>query len=138
MIKRIMFFLSIFIQFSGIILAMIFEDLSDKKMGVARYLVFKNQEFSSTLFTPPLMNLYTVIFAVGAVTCMVLLFLRREKRRGNVHLLLAAIANLAGILFIQFQPDLQAYHFFLIGIFIIIVFQYYRVFSVIFHLYAKA
>ena len=52
--KQITFLLYLLIsilQFSGIVLAFVLEDLSSKKMGVARYLIFKKQEFETTLFT---------------------------------------------------------------------------------------
>jgi len=117
------FFLSI-IQFSGIIIAIVLEDLSDNKMGVARYLVFKKQEFAASYFSPVYMNLYTFILAGGAIVCVALLFKKWKSGKRMVSLLLAVLANIIGIMVIQMNLELEAYHFFLIGMFIVITFQY--------------
>ncbi|MDP4087407.1 MAG: hypothetical protein Q8934_22855 [Bacillota bacterium] len=123
----LIFILTLIVQFSGIILAMVLEDLSTKKMGVARYLVFKKQEFETTLFTPALMNVYSLIVILGAAICIVLLILHRKRRKGMFSLFFAVIANLAGVLFIHIGPQLQAYYFLLIGIFIAVLIQYIRI-----------
>lgn len=131
MMKRIrnllIFILTIILQFSVIIAAMVLEDLSTKKMGVARYLVYKKQEFESTFFTGALLNLYTLIFAIGAVVCTFLLMILWKRRKGVFSLIFAVIANLAAIILIQIRPKFHAYHYFLIGIFFIIIIQYLRI-----------
>lgn len=117
------FFLS-FLQFSGIILAIILEDLSDEKMGVARYLVFKKQEFAANYFSPACMNVYTFILAGGAVVCLALLFMIWKSGKRMVSLLVALLANIIALITIQMNLELKAYYFFLIGMFIVVVFQY--------------
>ncbi len=112
------------LQFSGIILAIVLENLSAEKMGVARYLIFKKQQFESTYFTPQLILIYTIILGIGAIICTLLL-LTKGKSRGKIIMLLVAVAaNIIGIIFIQFSADLMAYHFFIIGMVIVIVVQY--------------
>lgn len=123
----LVFLLTVIFQFSGIILAIVLENLSSKKMGVARYLIFKKQEFAATFFTPLLMNIYILIFTLGAVVCFVLLVIHRNRRERNISFLMAVIANSSGIIFIRIQPEMQAYHFFLIGNFIVIIVQYIRI-----------
>jgi hypothetical protein len=123
----LIFMLTLIVQFSGIILAMVLEDFSTKKMGVARYLVFKNQEFETTFFTPALMNIYSLILTLGAAICTVLMILHRKRRKGLISFFFSIIASLAGVLFIHFGPQLQAYYFFLIGIFIMVLIQYIRI-----------
>ena len=120
MIKKIFFLLFFLLQFSGIILAIVLEDLSSEKMGVARYLTFKKQEFETGIFTPFYVHIYTFIMAAGAILCVVLLI---KKRRVGMSLF-AALTNIVGLLFIQLKLELQAYHFFLLGIFIMIIVQY--------------
>jgi hypothetical protein len=115
------------LQFSGVILAIVLEDLSSKKMGVARYLVFKVQVFESTLFPPFLINIYTFVLLIGAVISLVLLKTKGKNKKIALSLLGAASANVIGIIFIQFKMELQAYPFFIFGIFIVIVFQYGRI-----------
>lgn len=111
------------LQFSGIIIAIVLEDLSSKKMGVARYLSYKEHVFETVYFTPFLLKVYSFIFVIGAIVCLLLLF-KKRSREISISLLFTAIANLVGIIFIQFKFQLVAYHFFLIGIFIVIVFRY--------------
>lgn len=117
------FFLS-FLQFSGIILAIFLENLSDEKMGVARYLVFKKQEFAASYFSPTCMNVYTFILAGGAIVCFALLFMIWKRGKRMVSLIFALFANILAIIGVQMNLDLEAYHFFLIGMFIVVVFQY--------------
>lgn len=128
MIKKqitfVVYLLLFILQFSGIILAFVLEDLSSKKMGVARYLLYKEQVFETIYFTSSLLKVYTFIFLVGAIVCLLLLMIKGKGRKLSISLLLTAIANLIGIIFIQFKLQLDAYHFFLIGIFIVIAFQY--------------
>jgi hypothetical protein len=128
----IVFILTIIIQFSVIIGAMVLEDFSTKRMGVARYLVYKKQEFESTYFTGALMNLYTLILVIGAAVCTFLLMILWKKRKGVFSLIFAIIANLGVIILIQLSPQLQAYHFFLIGTFIVIIIQYIRILYALF------
>ncbi|MEH7009357.1 hypothetical protein V7087_00825 [Neobacillus niacini] len=125
MIKRFLFYLMmLMLQFSVIILAIVLEDLSSEKMGVARYLLFKKQEFEASFFTPILMNLYTSIFVIGTIICLSILMIKGKSRKIIISILFATIANLVGIIFIRSNWQLAAYHFFLIGIFIVIAFQY--------------
>lgn len=130
----LIFILTLIVQFSGIILAMVLEDFSTKKMGVARYLVFKKQEFENTFFTPTLMNIYSLILILGAAVCIIVLLIQLQKRRKALFLLFfAVIANVAGILFIHIGPQLQTYYFFLIGIFFVVLIQYIRILHSIYH-----
>lgn len=120
MVKKIIYLLVVPLQFSGIILAIVLEELSSERMGVARYLEFKKEVFVSTLFTPFYVNVYTFILIIGTILCGTLLLL---KRKGGM-VLFAALINMIGIIFIQSQKELQAYHYFVIGIFIVLAIQY--------------
>ncbi|MEH7154728.1 hypothetical protein [Neobacillus drentensis] len=120
MIKRIFLFQVLLLQFSGIIFAIVLEELSSEKMGVARYLTFKKQEFELGLFTPLNVQIFTFIMAAGAIICIALLI----KKGRFMAILFAALINMVGLLFIQLKLELHAYHFFLIGLFIMIIVQY--------------
>lgn len=113
------------LQFSGIILAIVLENLSAKKMGVARYLIFKKQHFESTYFTPQLILIYTIVLGIGAIICLLLLLTKGKSRAKFILLLVAAAANIIEILFMQFSMELEAYHFFIIGMLIVIAVQYF-------------
>ena len=134
-VKGVVFQLMIsLVQILTLIAAFVLEDLGDKKMGVARYLVFKKTEFELTLFTPLLMNIYLAIFIAGGLICLFLLVLKVKGRGGVLRgpsLLLAAIGNGAGIYLLHYRPDLDAYYFFIIAVGIAIVFQYTRIIFVI-------
>lgn len=107
--------------------AFVLEDLKDKKMGVARYLLFKKTEFEATLFSPMLMDIYLAIFIAGALICLILLVRRLTGKAGIsqvLSLLLAVIGNGAGIYLLHYNPDLDAYYFFMIAVGIAILLQY--------------
>jgi hypothetical protein len=130
----LIFILTLIVQFFAIILAMVLEGLSTKKMGVARYLVFKKQEFENTFFTPALMNIYSLILILGATVCIIgLLIQLRKRKKALILLFFAVIANLAGILFIHIGLQLQTYYFFLIGLFIAVLIQYIRILYSLYH-----
>jgi hypothetical protein len=124
MMRNIKVLVLSFLQFSGIILAIILEDLSDEKMGVARYLVFKKQEFAAGYFSPAYMNVYTFILAGGAIVCFALLLMVWKSGKRMVSLLFALFANIIAFIVFQINLELAAYHFYLIGMFIVVVFQY--------------
>ncbi|MEH7107351.1 hypothetical protein [Bacillus sp. JJ1764] len=109
------------IQYSGILLAVILEYLSTRKMGVARYLLYKKQEFDTTYFTDTSIHVLYILFFVGAIVCV--LFLIRGKRK--IPFIIAVLANLLGVVFLQLKSQLYAYHFFLIGMIVVVVLQYF-------------
>ncbi|MDR7240657.1 hypothetical protein [Neobacillus drentensis] len=120
MLKKLIYFLVFLVQFSGIGLAIVLENLSSKKMGVARYLIYRKQEFEATLFTPANVHLLMYLLILGTIVCLALLLI---KKGGGV-VLFAALVNIIGIIFIQFEKELQAFHFFILGILIVLVIQY--------------
>jgi hypothetical protein len=120
MLKKIFYLLVFLVQFSGISLAIVLENLSSKKMGVARYLTYKKQELESTLFTPANVHIVMYLLLVGTIVCIALLLIKR----GGRAILFAALVNIIGIIFLQFEKDLLAYHFFVLGILIVLVVQY--------------
>lgn len=103
--------------------------LSDEKMGIKRYLVFKKMIFSREIFTPRLIVMFKLILILGVISGIVFLIIYCIKKI-NSGLLKPAIKviilNLIAIVFVfskQFE-GLLTYHFFLIAIFIIIILQY--------------
>lgn len=117
--------LFLILQFLVLIGAVILEELSDKKMGVARYLAFKKVMYAETLFTPELLKVYMVILVGGCIICLVLFIVkvRKSMERKTRSLLLAAVYHLIGIYLLS-AYQLSAYPFFLFGIMIVIIFQY--------------
>ncbi len=108
---------------------LILEYLSSEKMGVARFLVYKKQVFETTVFSAEMIKIYTYFFMLGAIICLILL-LAKAKGSGlgkYITLLVATVVNVVGIFFLHIGVQLHAYHFFLIGIMIVIVIQYLRI-----------
>jgi hypothetical protein len=112
-----------------LIIPSVLQYLSDEKMGVKRYLVFKKMIFSREIFTPRLMFILKLILILGVIIGIVLLITYYIKKI-NSDLLKPAIRvtilNLLVIVFVfskKFE-GLLTYHFFLIAFFIIIILQY--------------
>lgn len=118
-----------FVQILVFILPVILEYYSREKMGVIRYLVFKNQGFQKTIFTLQLISLYKCILFSSFILCTILLIYNYNKIRyiGLTKTIISAIVfNLVGIVFMlnKHIELLNSYYFFLISIFTIIILQY--------------
>ena len=124
-ISNILTFIQVFIFIPSILL----EHLSKEKMGVIRYLVFKKKTYEKTFFNSYFINLYKLILIVGIVVCVILFIYNCSKIRDikfTKSIIVATAVNLTGIVFIfnKHIELLNAYHFFLISIFITIILQY--------------
>lgn len=118
-----------FIQVLVFILPVLLEYFSREKMGVIRYLVFKNQGFQKTIFTLQLISLYKCALFSGFILCIILLIYNYNKIRyiGITKPIISGIVfNLLGIVFMlnKHIELLNSYYFFLISIFTIIILQY--------------
>ena len=109
--------------------SILLEYLSEEKMGVMRYLVFKKRIYEETFFDSYFMNLYKLVLIIGIVICVILFIYNYVKiidKSLTKSIIVAIVANLTGIVFIvdKHMQLLNAYYFFLISIFITIVLQY--------------
>lgn len=114
------------VQILAIVAAVVLEGYSSKRMGVARYLIYKKQMFEDTLFTSTLINVYLLIFLLGGMICLIFFIvnMKLKNKRTTIHLFWAMIANFAGLIFILVQFNLSAYYFFIIAIMMVIAIQY--------------
>ena len=55
------------LQFLVIIAAVVLEDLSTKKMGVNRYLLFSKEEYAGLFLSPERLKVYGILFIVGII-----------------------------------------------------------------------
>ena len=108
------------LQFIVIIAAVVLEDLSTKKMGVNRYLLFSKEEYAELFLSPERLKIYGILFIVGIIVCFILFIVNMKK---GSSILLAIIYQIIGLI-ILFKVTLQAYPFFVLGIWIVIIFQY--------------
>lgn len=117
------------IQIMIFIPAIVFECLSHKKMGIMRYLLYKQLLYEQNEFNTNSMNTYKIILILILSICCIMLIYNIVKMKNN-HIikeqLYAISMNLIGINFIILKKNLvlNAYHFFLIGILMSVVLQY--------------
>jgi hypothetical protein len=128
-VKTIIKNVIITLQVLILIIPTVLQYLSDEKMGVKRYLVFKKMIFSREIFTPKLMFMFKLILILGVIIGIALLINYYINKKSNAivkYSIKIIILNLIAIVFIfskQFE-GLLTYHFFLIAFFIIIILQY--------------
>jgi hypothetical protein len=108
------------LQFLVIIAAVVLEDLSTKKMGVNRYLLFSKEEYAELFLSPERLKIYGILFIVGIIVCFILFIVNMKK---GSSILLAIIYQIIGLIILS-KVTLQAYPFFVLGIWIVIIFQY--------------
>ncbi len=132
-IKKITINLTTSLQVLLIIIPIVLQYLSDKKMGVNRYLVFKKMIFSNDIFTSRLVFMFKIILILGVIIGIAVLTVYSIKVINSAlvkPIIKVSILNLIAINFVfskQFENSLT-YHFFLIAFFGIISLQYIKVF----------
>ncbi|MEK6266034.1 MAG: hypothetical protein N2B06_14885 [Clostridium sp.] len=103
--------------------------LSDKKMGVNRYLVFKKMILSKDALVIKLVLMLKGVLILGLIIGVVLLacyFIKKSNVALVKSTMKIVILNFIGICFVfsdKFE-GLLTYHFFLTAIFLIIILQY--------------
>ena len=112
------------IQIIFILPALILENLSKKKMGVIRYLVFKKEEFSAGIFNANNLIIIIIIFIVNM----------KKNFKYKINFFIIIVLDIILFLFINYEGifKLEAYHFFIIEIFIIMIIEYIKLFINIF------
>ena len=123
MIKIIGRLTFLILQFLVIIAAVVLEDLSTKKMGVNRYLLFSKEEYAELFLSPERLKIYGILFIVGIIGCFILFIVNMKKVKKWSSILLAIIYQIIGLIILS-KVTLQAYPFFVLGIWIVIIFQY--------------
>ena len=112
--------------------------LSDKKMGVKRYLIFKKSIFPKEIFTSNLMYMFKVMLILGIIIGIVLLIYYSIKKvnsalvKSAIKMIILNFMAMAFVFSKHFE-GLLTYHFFLISIFVIILLQYIKNFSTWYH-----
>lgn len=129
-IIRIIF---VILQILILIPPIILQYLSNKKMGVMRYLLFKRKVLSVGIFSSNNMFIYKAIIILGIIFCILLLIYNFNKKNYGVlvkSLISAIVMNLITIfcVFSNAFEKLLANYFFLAVFFVIIVLQYIKTF----------
>jgi hypothetical protein len=114
---------------------MLLQYLSDRKMGVMRYLVFKKDVFSKEIFTSSFTFISSCLLFLGIIFCIIFLLYSYTKKANNslikpvIGLFFSNLICLMYVFSYKSQTPLS-YHFFLIAFFIIIILQYLKVFII--------
>jgi len=82
-IKKIINILFTIMQALILIAPLLLQYLSDKKMGVKRYLVFKKVMFSKGIYTANMIFALKIMLILGSVICIVLLLIYYLKKKHN-------------------------------------------------------
>ena len=131
-IKTIIKILITIVQLFILIPPILLQYLSDKKMGVKRYLVFQKEMLPKEIFTDKIMFIYKFILILGIIISIVIV-IHYSIMRLNSALKKSAITiiilNLLASFYVfsKLFDGLLAYHFFLIAIFVIIILQYIKI-----------
>lgn len=119
------------IELCLILAVIVLENLSARKMGVMRSLVYRNKVLKEGFFSTEMLNIYllVLIFCTGTILAVSLIKLFKNKssrRLKKLSLLITLI--IAGIIFLFSSRirEFSAYYFFLIAIFINILLEFLR------------
>lgn len=118
-----------------LIFPIVLQYLSDKKMGVKRYLIFKKSIFSKEIFTSNLMFTYKLMLILGfiiGISILIHYFIKKVNSALMKSAIKVTILNLIAIAFAfsKYFEELLTYHFFLVAIFAIIILQYIKAYSI--------
>ncbi|MGF7057981.1 hypothetical protein [Brassicibacter mesophilus] len=130
-IKIIFNYVAYLLQIVLIIGAFILQYFSNKKMGVARYLVYKNGQFEAGLFSSNMILVYKLltIFAAAAITLLLI-----KSFRGKRHNYIKATLVINSVLiafssyytFFADSANIRALYFILIAFYTNIIIQFLR------------
>ncbi|NFH30656.1 hypothetical protein FC832_18560 [Clostridium botulinum] len=123
------------IQIIFILPALILENLAKKKMGVIRYLIFKKEEFSSGIFNANNLTIYKwILLFISIIIIIIFIVNIKKKLKCKINFFIIILLNIILFLLVGYESifNLQAYHFFIIEIFIIIIIEYIKLFINIF------
>jgi len=102
---------------------------SRNKMSVIRYVVYKNNEFQTTILSQQFITLYKTLMLVSATLFVILLILSYTKAKLSVNKTFSIIGTLLSvwgiaIFYLNEVLDLRSLPFFMLTIFIIVILQF--------------
>jgi len=102
---------------------------SRNKMSVIRYVVYKNNEFQTTILSQQFITLYKTLMLVSATLFVILLILSYTKAKLSVNKTFSIIGTLISvwgiaIFYLNDVLDLRSLPFFMLTIFIIVILQF--------------
>ena len=126
--KRIITLIQVLILIPPVLL----QYLSDRKMGVMRYLVFKKDMFSKEIFTSSSTFIYIILLFLGAICCIIFLLYSYIRKKNVVLIKPIFVLFLLNVICLYYAFSFKfkmilSYHFFLIAFFIIIILQFIKI-----------
>lgn len=113
------------LQSLALIAVFVLEYFSKRKMGVERYLAYKNMKFREGIFLDSNLKIYTILLTMLLIVAVVLLiFNLRKVKYNNVrfNLVMVIIFSLCLILLVFFKEVItfKSYYFLIIGVFVML------------------
>lgn len=120
--------ISIF-QMCIFIAVILLEYFSRNKMGVIRYVIYKNHEFQTTIFSEQFIMLFKTVMLGSAVLFFILLIFSYTKAKYFVYKTISIIGALISawgivIFFLGGGLHLESLPFFMLSTFIILILQF--------------
>lgn len=130
-IRKIIIYILTVIQISLFSLVLVLENLYPKKMGVARYIQFKNIKLSETFFSDTTLNIYSIVFIISLILGIGLIY-NFFKKKSKVFLLMIFISMLISSLglyltFFGNIDNIKFLYFFILATLISLVIQYIKI-----------
>ncbi|MTI47558.1 MAG: hypothetical protein FH761_06935 [Firmicutes bacterium] len=125
-IKGVIILLSV-VQILLVVGAIVLKYFSDKSMGVARYLVYKNQVLKNSVFSSELMKIYLGLLIISMMISVVILIKKYKWNKSKIYILesiFLIVINIISILFMYNKLEILTYYFTLIISFIVLILQY--------------
>ncbi|MEW8956741.1 hypothetical protein [Clostridium sp.] len=133
--KKIFITILYILQIAILIPSIVLEILSKEKMGVMRYLVYKNDVLQQGAFNSNLIRIYSGILIVISLALIIYGLRNIGKIRGySLIVIIGAIAFsiMTVVSFnLTYMQGMLAYHFFLISFLVITVIQYIKIIVVL-------
>nr|WP_243153133.1 hypothetical protein [Clostridium sporogenes] len=92
------------IQIIFILPALILENLSKKKMGVIRYLVFKKEEFSAGIFNANNLIIYKwILLFISIIIIIIFIVNMKKKLKYKMNFFIIILLNISLFLFVSYE-----------------------------------
>lgn len=127
--KKISNYIISILQICIFMAVILLEYFSRNKMGVIRYVVYKNHEFQTTIFSPQFIMLFKTLLLVSTALFVILLILAYTKAKYSVNKtisIIGALISAFGIVIFFFGEafNLKSLPFFMLAVLIIVIIQF--------------
>ena len=122
------------IQLGLFAVVLLLENLYGKKMGVSRYIQFKNVEFKHMLFSDAFLKIYSILFIISILFSIFLIFKysKVKSKSFRFSIFFTLVISIFGIYFTIFKntDNYQALYFFIIACLVSLILQYVKIIGI--------